>query len=157
VAADREDARAELVAGALLEEDRVARAVEHVLVGALRRLALDHLGLLPLFADAHGEPADGGALGQRDAEAALDAPLTRVVKAQPNLGEGERPIDHRARLERREPEAHAVARGERDGRPLSVDPSGGLLGHGGDRRPERAEAGEVVERERRPWRRGAGG
>jgi len=99
VRGDREHARRELVAGALLHERGILLAVEEVLVGAARGLLLDHLALLPDAVHLHREAAQRSALRQRDAEGALEGPRLGVLEHEMHLGERQRVLDDGVRAE----------------------------------------------------------
>ena len=113
---DRKHAGRELVAGRLLEQGRVLAAVEKVLVGLAGGLRLDDLALLPAVAEPHRQAAHGGALGQGDAERALEGAVEGVVEGEAKLGEGERPGDDGSGLQGGQAQPGAVRRREAEGR-----------------------------------------
>ena len=115
VRGDREHARRELVACALLHERGILLAMEEVLVGTACGLLLDDLALLPDAVDLHREAAQRGPLGERDAERALEDPRFGVLEHEMHLGERQRVLDDGVRTQRLEAEAGAVRGGEADG------------------------------------------
>ncbi len=107
---DRKDPRAELVAGRLLEQRRVHLAVQRVLVGAPRRLQLDHLPLLPALVDLHREATHRRADRQRHPELPLEHTLLRILEHHAQLGERQRRLRHRLRPQRHQREPRPVTR-----------------------------------------------
>jgi hypothetical protein len=116
VGLDREHAGAEAIARVVLEQRGILPAVQEVLVGAPRRLPFDDLALLPCVAELHREARDRGAARQLDLEAALDAPRQRVLELEPQLGERQGPLHHRASVQAHQPQARAIGGGQRQGR-----------------------------------------
>jgi hypothetical protein len=88
--------------------------VEEVLIHLAGALALHHLALLPGVADLHGEPGEGRAGRQGDAEPALDHLVARVLERQAQLGESEGRLEQAVRLQRDQSEARAIRSRELD-------------------------------------------
>ena len=86
--------------------------MEEVLVRLAGRRELDDLALLPRVADLHREALERRARRQRDAEAPLERARLGVVEREAELGERERSVDDRLRLQRGEPQAATVGGGQ---------------------------------------------
>jgi hypothetical protein len=102
--------------------------VEEILVSLPGGLSLDDLPLLPRVVDLHRDPADAGALGEHDAEGALQHAVLRVIEDEADLREGEGPLDHAASVEGGELEPRAVGGREGERRLRRGGLRGGLAG-----------------------------